>query len=310
MKADRLLSIITLLTEQDLISAKRLSEILEVSQRTIYRDIDTLSMAGIPIFTTTGVNGGIGILDSYKVDKQLFNVNDIATLLLGIKSINKVLPEQSLINTSVKIENLIDVTHRSKLESMNQQIVIDPSAWGGNKDILRSFKQIQTSLYEHKVITFTYTDRLGVDTQRAVEAHRLIFKSSRWYFEGYCKERGDVRIFMLQRMSRVEVSEETYILRKTTTKINDIQFQDEEITTATLRVNSNILHLFIAQYGKACVITKHNHAAIIQIPFLLNDWGYRYILSFGEDCECLEPLELREAIIEKIGKMKMKYTSG
>lgn len=305
MKADRLLSIITLLTETDLISAPRLAEILEVSPRTIYRDIETLSMAGIPIFTTTGKYGGIGILDSYKVNKHLLNVNDVKALLLGLNSIDKIIPNQSLLNTKLKIKNIVDENHSNNI---NNQILIDPSSWGKGANIIQTFETIQKAIQSYKIIYFSYIDRMNNSTKRKVEPHCLIFKSSNWYLQAYCLEKNDYRLFMLQRISNIELSDETYSLRENDyDSFKDLHFNDSNIITVKLRIYAEIINKFILQYGTECILSKQKNHYIIQIPLPANEWGHQYILSLSDKCECLEPIYFREKIKYLIQNMLNQY---
>lgn len=305
MKADRLLSIITLLTETDLISAPRLAEILEVSPRTIYRDIETLSMAGIPIFTTTGKYGGIGILDSYKVNKHLLNVNDVQALLLGLNSIDKIIPNQSLFHTKLKIENIVDENHHN---NMKNQILIDPSSWCERTNIIQTFEIIQKEMQSNQIIYFSYIDRMNNSTKRKVEPSRLIFKSSHWYLQAYCLEKNDYRLFKLQRISNIELSDETYSLRENKNdSFQDLQFNDSDVINVKLRIHADIINKFILEYGTECILSKQKDHYIIQIPLQANEWGYQYILSMCDKCECLEPIYLRENIKSLIQSMLNQY---
>lgn len=305
MKADRLMSIVMLLTEKKLMSATQLANMLEVSPRTIYRDIDTLSMAGIPIYTTTGKYGGVGILDSYKIDKQLLNVHEISTLLIGLNSLNKVLPNQSLINTKIKIKNLIDQQHHQEINDLNHQIKIDPSPWNGSNSITEVFSNLQDAQKQLRRVRFTYSDKMGTSTQREVEPYQLLFKGSHWYLQAYCIDRRDFRTFMLQRMSNVELLEATYTLREI--PMGEKPFQDDQVTLVKLCVNERLLNKLQSQYGKNFTHTQTHQGHIVQIPLPLNEVGYRYILGFGDDCECLEPLELREMMMKMVKNLHTLY---
>lgn len=88
MKVDRLISIIMILLDKERIGAQELADMFEVSPRTIYRDIDAINMAGIPIRSTSGVGGGFEIMPQYKVDKKVFSTTDLSALLMGLSSIS------------------------------------------------------------------------------------------------------------------------------------------------------------------------------------------------------------------------------
>lgn len=304
MRADRLLSIVMILMEKKQISASALSRMLEVSTRTIYRDIETLSMAGIPIYTTTGVKGGIGILDSYKVDKQLLNLNDITALLIGLNSIENVYSNKTIKDLNLKIRNLLNEKHYDQLDTRIKQIKIDHS----ENDTHEIFEDIKQAMDERVVMTFTYKDRLGTVTHRKVEPCRLLYKNKEWYLQAFCRDRLDFRTFKLSRMSETELLDETVTDRELPLEILDhMQFKDEEIQQVTLRVIDKKIDSFVSQYGQQCILTVDQNLYTVQIPMTINEWACQYILSFGDACECVEPLELRNAIISMINKLKEKY---
>lgn len=304
MRADRLLSIVMILMEKKQISASALSKMLEVSTRTIYRDIETLSMAGIPIYTTTGVKGGIGILESYKVDKQLLNLNDITALLIGLNSIDNVYSNKTLMDLNLKIRNLLNKKHYDQLDTRIKQIKIDHS----ENDTHEIFEDIKQAMDERVVMIFTYKDRLGTVTHRKVEPCRLLYKNKEWYLQAFCRDRLDFRTFKLSRMSEAELLNETYIDREVPLDTLDhMEFKDEDIQQVTLRVADKKIDSFISQYGQQCILSADQNHYIIQIPMSINEWACQYILSFGDSCECLAPAELRNAILTMINSIKKYY---
>lgn len=307
MRADRLLSIVMILMEKKQISASSLSKMLEVSTRTIYRDVETLSMAGIPIYTTTGVKGGIGILESYKVDKQLLNLNDITALLIGLNSIDNVYSNKTLMDLNLKIRNLLNEKHHNQLETRIKQIKIDHSE-KKVLDLNDLFEEIKQAMDQKVIMKFTYKDRLGTVTHRKVEPYRLLYKNKEWYLQGFCKDRLDFRTFKLNRISEAELLNETYIDREVPLDTLDhMEFKDEDIQQVTLRVADKKIEPFISQYGQQCILSADQNHYIIQIPMSINEWACQYILSFGDSCECLAPAELRNAILTMINSIRKYY---
>lgn len=124
MKVDRILSIIMLLLNRKKISAPELSKIFDVSVRTIYRDVETINQAGIPIVAETGVKGGISILEEFKINKYLFSVSDIASTMLALTNIypNLLENEKSYILAKHKIET--SEKNQKKLEDKNSSSAI------------------------------------------------------------------------------------------------------------------------------------------------------------------------------------------
>lgn len=194
MKIDRLISIIMILLERKKVSATKLAEMFEVSPRTIYRDIETINLSGIPIVTYPGANGGIGIMEEYKIDKKLFTTSDIATLLMGIGSISRVMNNEEIINTLAKIKGLVSDEQISDIELKSSQITIDLTPWMGNKNMEINLEKIKKAMDEKKYLYFEYSDRSGKNSNRKIEPYRLVLKESHWYLQGYCSSKEDFRI--------------------------------------------------------------------------------------------------------------------
>jgi predicted DNA-binding transcriptional regulator YafY len=132
-----------ILLERKKISATKLAEMFEVTPRTIYRDIETLNQAGVPIITYPGINGGIGIMVEYKVDKKLFTVSDVATLLMGLGSISTTMSNDDIINTLAKVKGLVPAEHMRDIELKSNQITIDLAPWIGNKNLQPNLEKIK-----------------------------------------------------------------------------------------------------------------------------------------------------------------------
>lgn len=309
MKSDRLLSIIIILTEKKMMSAPALADLLQVSTRTIYRDIQTLSMAGIPIYTAAGKNGGIGILDSYKMDKQLLNLGDVTSLMIGLNSINEILPSKSLDTVTYKIKSLLDQENKETIEKRIAQVKIVHSPAKSLKS-MKILEDIQSAMQQQKILRIVYQDRVGKVTKRNVEPYRVFYQNNTWYVQGYCLSKRDFRTFKLNRIAHVEVINTSFIPREIPIeKLNTFQFCDQDVCIAKLRITDQLKDRLISLYGEACMVTKCNENCIVQIPIPLNSWGLHHLLSFGEECQCLEPFELKKAFTSKLKRMLDQYES-
>ncbi|WP_245611918.1 helix-turn-helix transcriptional regulator [endosymbiont 'TC1' of Trimyema compressum] len=158
MKIDRLIVIIMVLLEKDRISVTKLAEMFEVSPRTIYGDADTLDLAGIPIITYPGVNGGIGILENYKVSKQFFTAIDITALLSDLSNISATLSAEDMAGTLAKVKSLIPEGKREDIEQKAKKVYIDLTMWSGNTYASPNLEKVKESLEGNKLLTFTYSN--------------------------------------------------------------------------------------------------------------------------------------------------------
>ena len=213
MKVDRLVSIIMILLEKERIGAQELADLFEVSPRTIYRDIDTINMAGIPVRSTSGVGGGFEIMQKYKIDKNVFSTSDLSAILMGLSGLSNVMRGDELVNALAKVKSFIPADRAKDIELKANQICIDLSPWMGNRNIQPYLEMIKTALQGSKLLSFEYVAHHGNKSTRTVEPYQLVLKSSHWYLQGYCHKRNDFRLFRLSRISNLQMHEEGFTLR-------------------------------------------------------------------------------------------------
>jgi len=151
MKVDRLVSIIMLLLEKERVGAQELAEMFEVSPRTIYRDIDAINMAGIPVCSTSGVGGAFEIMQKYKIDKKVFSTADLSAILMGLSSLSNMIRGNELVNALAKVKSFIPADRAKDIEVKANQIWIDLSPWMGNRNIQPCLERIKTALQESRL---------------------------------------------------------------------------------------------------------------------------------------------------------------
>lgn len=237
MKVDRLVSIIKILLDKKRIGAQELADMFEVSPRTIYRDIDTINMAGIPVRGASGVGGGFEIMEKYKIDRNVFSTADLSAILMGISSLSSMIRGDELVNALAKVKSFIPADRAKDIELKANQIFIDLSPWMGNRNIQPYLEIIKTALQESKLLSFEYADRYGNKTARIAEPYQLVLKSSHWYLQGYCHKRNDFRLFKLSRTSNLQIQEEAFTPRdyqKPTLDFTDI------LTTMQIKIKIRI----------------------------------------------------------------------
>lgn len=301
MKIDRLISIIMLLLQHDKISAPKLAEMFEVSPRTIYRDIDVINSAGVPIVSYPGLYGGIGIMEQYKIDKKLFTISDITTLLIGLGSIPSTMSSDNILTAMAKVKGLITSEQLSNIESESSKIVIDHTPWFGDNSQKSHLICIKTALNENRLITFEYSAQNGVKSQRKIEPYRLVLKNSNWYIQGYCTSRSDFRTFRISRIASLQLLEEVFIPREFDNKLLDIA--DTVIKKSIpikLLVDESIRDLFLGICGEKNIEPYEQNKLLVHFPFVEDEYWYGMILRLGDKCECLEPEHVRLEIIRRL----------
>ncbi len=213
MKVDRLVSIIMILLDKKRIGAQELADMFEVSPRTIYRDIDAINMAGIPVRGASGVGGGFEIMQEYKVDKKVFSADDLSALLMGLSSLSGMIRGDELVHALAKVKSFIPADRAKEIELKVNQICIDLSPWMGNRNIQPYLETIKSALQENKLLSFEYIAHHGNKTARTAEPYQLVLKGNHWYLQGYCRIRNDFRLFRLSRMSNLQMKEEIFAPR-------------------------------------------------------------------------------------------------
>jgi predicted DNA-binding transcriptional regulator YafY len=294
MKVDRLVSIIMILLDKKRIGAQELADIFEVSPRTIYRDIDTINMAGIPVCSTSGVGGGFEIMQKYKIDRKVFSTADLSAILMGLSSVSNMIRGDELVNALAKVKSFIPADRAKDIELKANQIYIDLSPWMGNRNIQPYLEIIKTALQESKLLSFEYADRYGNKTTRTAEPYQLVLKSSHWYLHGYCHKRNDFRLFRLSRISNLQMKEETFTPRDY--QKPQLDFTDILATMQTkikIRIHKSVMDRVLDYCTYEHFLPDGDEHYIVSFPFIENEYYYNILFSFGDKCECLEPLHIR-----------------
>lgn len=307
MKIDRLLSIIMVLIEQNKISASKLAEMFEVTPRTIYRDIETIQAAGVPIVTYTETNGGIGILENYKIDKKFFTKEDMITIMTGLGSISSSVTNSGLNKVLTKLQSLIPEDHTQEIKLKSGQVVIDLTTWSGNKKLQANLIKIKEALNQRRYLIFKYLDGNGKSTERKVEPYQLLWKEEKWYINSYCTMRNDFRLFKLSRISYLKVLDETFSLREFDMEELRMNWSEKRILNIKLLADVSLKEKILERCEEENITYCGKNKMIVEFPFVDDDFGYELLLSFGNKCECLEPVEIREKLREKIRNMLYIY---
>jgi predicted DNA-binding transcriptional regulator YafY len=311
MKIDRLVSIIMILLDKQRMGAQELADMFEVSTRTIYRDIDAINTAGIPIRSISGVGGGFEIMSEYKIDKKVFSTADLTAILMGLSSLSNMVRGDELVNALAKVKSFIPAEKVKDMEIKTNQICIDLSPWTSNQNIQPYLETIKTALQNCKLLSFEYTAHHGNKTVRTVEPYQLVLKSSHWYFYGYCYSRNDYRLFRLSRMSDLQMRQETFIPRDYPKPILDF----EEVlaamqTEVKIRIHKSISDRVLDYCTFDHFAPDGDEHYFVNFPFVENEYYYDILLGFGNKCECIEPLHIRKEMKRRIYDIAAIYSEN
>lgn len=296
MKDNRLFRMLYYILKKGKVTARELAERFEVSIRTIYRDIDSLSSAGIPIYAIQGKGGGIEIADEFVLSKSLLTEDEkeqIMTALYGLENVNK----------SYENELLIKLSALFKIKNTNW-IEVDFNSWQNNKIYEKIFNEIKSAILSKNILEFSYFGS-NEETYRKVKPVRLLFKGQDRYLYAFCLLRDDFRYFKLSRIKKLktlpvifEDDFEDVILKK--------EMRYENTVHIKVKFDRKVAFRVYDELGENITEDEDgNLYAEVEIP---NDYNlYGYIFSFGENVEVLEPKEIRIKIKKIINEMSKKY---
>jgi len=304
MQINRLLEIVYILLNQKNTTAKQLAERFSVSQRTIYRDVDTLSLAGIPVYTEKGKGGGISLLPEFVLSKSILNdkeQNEVLSALQGLTNMGTVDSDHVLQKLSAVFS-----------KSVTNWLEVDFSDWSYSN--AKIFYDLKTAILEHRIIEFEYYGAStggfssGEMTFRRIEPIQLWFKSKNWYIKGFCLNRHDIRLFKLTRMKELKIKSETFeprnLLEALSEQESEIrQNQDIEVI---LKIGQEMAYRVLDEWNERCAMKLPDNSYKIIVTLPEDEWLYSTILSYGEYVEIIHPASLRKKIIEKAYKIIKK----
>lgn len=299
MQINRLFEIVHILLNKETVTAKELADRFEVSVRTVYRDIETLSGSGIPIYMSKGRNGGISLLDGYVLNKAVLSQmekNEILSALQGLSAVS--CQEQG--NALSKVGALLG-------ESNCNWIEVDFSGWYNQELVSEIFASLKRAILNKQPVQFRYFNNKQECSVRTVEPLRLVFKEQAWYLFAYCRHRQDMRIFKLSRLKELSVLDERFTRSYTGTILGERTFK-EEFVELKLKIAKQMAFRVFDEFDNSLIETDTNGDFIVIVRYPADSrWIFNYLMSFGESAEVLEPLNVREQIKVRLKKVLRQY---
>ncbi|MCM1283800.1 MAG: YafY family transcriptional regulator [Muribaculaceae bacterium] len=291
MKIDRHIGILSILLQKDTVTAPYLAKQFEVSRRTINRDIEDLCKAGIPILTKQGANGGISIMEDYKLDKTLFTQGEMQDILAGLRSLDSV-------NGTNRYGKLMEKLSAGSSDFMvgNQSVLIDLSSWY-KEALAPKIERIRTSIDKCRELEFVYYSPRG-ESVRRIEPYYLIFQWASWYIWGWCKMREDFRLFKLNRMEQLQISEKVFARRQ----VPMPDLSNERIFPGGIRVKAlfepECKWRLVEEFGSGSFMEQEDGKLLFQADYTDQENLITWILSFRDQVNLLEPKELRQEMTD------------
>ena len=300
MKIDRIIGILSVLLQKETVTAPELAELFEVSRRTINRDIETLCYAGIPIRTKQGAGGGIYIARGYRIDRTVLTSKDMQTILAGLRSLDSVSGSSYYGQLMEKLQ-----TGSSDLISGKDSMLIDLSSWY-KESLAPRIALIQDAIESRHLLRFDYYAPSG-ESSRTIEPYYVVFKWSSWYVWGWCNKRKDFRLFKLNRMDNVIMTDKKFELREV--PVPDLS--DEKVFKGGIKVRAlfdpDVKWRLIEEFGPNCFEETKDGRLLFSAEYTDMDNLISWILTFGDKAEVIEPEEARKKLLEIAEAIKKYY---
>ena len=289
MKINRLIEIITILLNRQTITARELADRFGVSVRTIYRDVDVLSSAGVPIYTDQGKGGGISLLEGYTLNKTLLSKSESDGLILALKAMGATdYPEADAILEKIGSVFKSNIAH--------DWIEVDFESWSSKVNEDNKFSKIN----------FDYFNGNGVKSNRNAEPVKLIFNAYTWYLIAYCHNRNEHRMFRLSRIKNVRLTDKHFTKRTIT--VEEKQVVHTPLVELKLRCDKKVLNRLYDTFDEQFISQNHDGSFDLTVQIPDEEWIYGYVLSFGGYAEVLEPEHIREEVRNRAKEVFEKHS--
>ena len=299
MQSGRLFQLLYLLLEGENWTVRRLSERLEASERTIRRDLDALSAAGIPVYTVQGRGGGVRLLPGFVLDRSLLSGQEQDTILYGLQTLHAT-------GMDATDDLLRELSRLFRRETAKRWIDADFSPWNGGID-LALFDLLREAILHHIPISFDYYSAEGETTSRTIEPVRLSFKGMAWYIQGWCRLREDFRTFKLNRMYAVTLCEGEHFTPRELPPLPDQIVLGTNMTSVVVRFAPEIAYRVYDEFDRARIVPQPDGSLIVHTDWPLGLWGVSYLLSYGSTAEVIQPEALRRALAQEAKKIAAQY---
>ncbi len=309
MKIDRLMAILLYLLSRDKVTAREMASYFGVTLRTIYRDMDALSLAGVPIASYQGVEGGYGLVESFRLDRTFFKEGELLAVLSALKGINAAIKDSSIEAALLKLKALSPRkgAGRETPEEL-PTILYVPIPWGGSSDWGGRLQTVRTAIENRRVVSYTYTKTDGRSSRRRVEPMTVVLQADIWYLYAWDIAKKDYRFFRFSRISELETEGVRFTRRAGSRPYPwETSWESEPEVRIRLKVSPEAGQKARDAFPWENPDLLRCGSLLFTLRFPYSDWVERQILSFGPHVEVVEPEWLRKKILELARGTASKY---
>ena len=310
MRLDRLFAITVMLLNRERVSARELADYFEVSVRTIYRDVEAINQAGIPLVSYAGHQGGFAILDSYKLNHQFLCRNDMVTLLGTLRGVNAAFQSREMDLVIEKFTSIMPQTQAGELSAALDEIIFDVVPWGLPQPKLSLLQTVRQAVHEKRLLQITYRNLELEECRRIIEPISLVNKGAAWYVFAFCRLKEDHRIFRISRMEEVTPLPQSFTdrgVRYETYLAEQPQRDDHEPVDVIIRFDERVKYQVMENFDPEGISPDGQGGVLVHMQAEKSEWLCAIILSYGEHAEVLSPEWMRVELQQRISSMQQLY---
>lgn len=325
LKTERLLETVFLLLDKRKVTAEELATRFGVSKRTVLRDMESLSLAGIPIYSRQGKEGGFSLMETFILDKSLLTAEEQKEILSALETM-KPFTENHTEKLLMKLKGIF-----SSPEPRTDWLEVDFFRWGKKNGDSERFNLLKSCILKRQPVAFVYSGTSGKTEKRQVYPLKLVFKKNTWYLQGFCPDKNDYRTFKLNRLRELSVlpgsfedkyrppllDNPEYILENPATNPPDTgnpnppdtdnQNPPVPIISLILEFSPEVAYRVYDEFEPEEITPNSDGSFTVEVSYPETDWVYGYILSFGTAVTVISPRRVAEIIKSRSEKIFQKY---
>lgn len=302
-----MLKILFELLSKKSVSATYLAKKYGCTTRTIYRYLETMEGAGIPLYTIRGNGGGISIIDTYRLTSTFMTIKEFEQVLDVLQGVNDNVSNKVLDSAITKLKATIKNEY-TNFNVKNGNLIFDAGTWGDTAGYKNKLNILQSSIDNNAKLEIVYHDRKNQVTTRVIEPHIMVFKQGLWYTYAYCELRKTFRFFKTGRIASAKILNEKFLRRNIDNKELPLDFWSNVAETkyVELEIKEKCLSEVMEWLGIENIENENNRFfAKVKLPY---DDGLIYkILSFGDGIIVQSPKELKEEVKQKALNLLENY---
>jgi len=307
MKIDRMLAIILILLTRKKVTASELADYFEVSVRTIYRDIESLSITGIPVYAEQGKGGGISLVSDFRLERRFFLTSELNDLIAAVQEIPKITGDANLENAVEKMRFLSGADADGKTGAPVVACDFTGSLRPEEKEVMTL---ISGAVRSQQLIEFSYQAREKTKAVRQVEPLRLIFLHRNWYLQAWCLLRQDYRLFKITRMNELRVLAKNFDRKPRMKELPEASINSTMPPTELDLLFTSAGAEGVGEYFKESDFRQTEEGLRIKIKWPLDEWVYRFLMGFGPELTVVSPIEVRDEIAMRHREAADKYLNN